>query len=751
MERDYSGLEKRLLLVLAFASIVIIAGFAYLFFENAQNQVVPPAPGLIGVINVDGPIISVEGTEAVVDAIDEAISNSSIAGVIIKIDSPGGYAHLIEQIYLDVVALNEEKPVVASVVTALSGGYYIAVGADYIYTNPSSMVGNVGVIGVAPEGHTPSERSVESGPYKVTGFSRLLFPFNISEVLESFAGAVEEGRGDRLKVPGSTLRRGTIYMGTEAVDAGLADEVGALQAAAVHVAEEAGIEAFTLVDLIPPEDTGDGLTTLPAEAKISWRDLTIPMLNELNPPPAIYYLYLPEQAYRLQDDSEVATSTGDDGETGLTKKGRVVVDLSHLNQVPANAFHLLSAELAMRGVYTAYGDTWGEVEEALDQAACLIVAAPTTPYTFEEFEVINEFVRKGRLLLLFYDPASEYNDAEAPLQPVNSLANRFGLTFGQGYLYNEGERYGLYRNIYVRIFGEANITRGLETLVLFTSTYLHSTDSDAAWTRSDTYSSSSEQQGRYAPISVLAKGNGTTAAFGDITFITEPYAYLEDNYDLIMNLVTEITAIRVPVVVEPDEPEEPPHNITEPQLPVGTVKKFTEIIDGEESEMTWIYSKETEIIVDRPDRITYYTLDEDGLLVGWRSNSVEQVFDEPLPDLPYPLTESEGWTYRVGYNLSYVDTNLRGVFESRGQVVGFEYVETGDGESYWCAKISLMETDTLDREEDILTIEVTELIWVSHEAGMVKSEADVSYYIDDLIALEESRSLLLLSIELGQD
>ncbi|TEU08825.1 hypothetical protein E3J20_07785, partial [Candidatus Bathyarchaeota archaeon] len=118
MEKDYSGLEKRLLVVLAIASIIIISGFAYLYLDGRKPAV---EGNLIGVINVDGAIVTVEGTSLITAAINRAISNSSIKAVIIKIDSPGGFAHLVEQIYLDVLELKQQKPVVASVVTALSG------------------------------------------------------------------------------------------------------------------------------------------------------------------------------------------------------------------------------------------------------------------------------------------------------------------------------------------------------------------------------------------------------------------------------------------------------------------------------------------------------------------------------------------------------------------------------------------------------------------------------------------------------
>jgi protease-4 len=741
LERDSTGLERRLFIVLIVAIIVIISGFAYLYLDGSA----PVEKSFIGVINVDGPILTVEGTQTIVDAIGSAIENTSIKGVVIKIDSPGGFAHLVEEIYLDVLELKEKKPVASSLVTALSGGYYIAAGTEYIIAAPSAMVGNVGVIGTAPSRLSPSERSVETGPYKVTGFSRLMFPLNISNTLENFAGAVEEGRGDRLMISGARLRTGAIFMGSEGISAGLVDEIGALQKAVEHVASEAGIESYTIVDLLSEGETEDGVATQGEEA-LPWRELTIPYLNELYPPPAMYYLYLPAQAYQFGNESVVATEAATDGELE-TKKGRVVVDLSHGNQVPSGAFHLLSAELSMRGVYTAYESTWDSVEESLAAAGCLIIAAPTETYTADEFQVIDDFVKQGRLLLFFYDPATEFNDAQDPLRPINSIANRYGLTFGQGYLYNLEEMYGLYRNIYVRSFDDSNFTKDIEALVLLTATYLHSTDSDAAWTREDTYSSSSEQQGRYAPISVLAKGNGTTAAFGDITFMMEPYVYLEDNYQVIMNLVTEITEIRVPVI---EEPEEPPQNVTEPDLPVGTVKIFDEVVDGEESEMVWSVISETEIRAERPDRTTTYTLDDEGRLVSWASDDVEQVYDDPLPDLPYPLVEDEGWAYRVGYNVTIGNVTWRGQLESRGTVVGFEYVEAGDETQYWCAKMVIMETDELDRLDDILVVESSEILWLSQEAGTVKVEADVDYYLDDFLVLEESRSLLLRSMVLGE-
>jgi protease-4 len=743
---EFSGKQRRLLLVVAIASIIIVSGFFYLFFDNT-NKTSIDSEALIGVIKINGAIISSEDTDLITESISEAISNLSIKGVVIKIDSPGGFAHLVEQIYLDLIELKKYKPTVSSVVTALSGGYYIAVATDTIYTQPSSMVGNIGVLGVAPDDHIPSESNIETGPYKVTGFSRLLFPFNVTGALESFVNAVEKGRGENLKISSNELSKGLIYIGKEAINVGLIDEIGSLQKAIEHVAIDAGITEYEIVDITVSSEN-DGLATLSQNrTELPWRELSIATLNVINPPPALYYLYLPTKAFSLESFSNISF----DGTTNVTDKitkGQLIIDLSHGNRVSQEAFHLLSAELAMRGVTTAYGGIWSDVESILSSASCLIIVAPTEPYNEEEANAIKEFVNKGRILLMFYDPSTESNNVHNSLRPINSLANQFGITFARGYIYNLEDNYGLYRNIYIRSFENTSLTNGLDTLIFFTSTYIHATDSDAAYASLGTFSSVTENQGVYSPISVIEKGNGTKAAFGDLTFLVEPYVYLEDNLELLMNIVRVISEIDVPI----QEPEpEPGRNITKPVIPIGTVKHFTETIDGEEHELVWTKITENKTMVERPDRITTYYTNEEGDLVSWESDGTTQTFEEPLPDIPFPLTEGLGWSYKVGYNLTLNGNNWQGVLESRGHVVGFEYVKTAGESEYWCAKISALDVDKIQRTDDKLTVESTEMYWISQEAGLVKSQGKISYYIDDAFFLEEDRRLLLSSIKKGEN
>ena len=738
-----SSFGKRLLIAVALVSVLLVSGLSYLYLSGTRKT----ERRLVGVISVEGAIISTEDAVRVTADINRAISNDSVKAVVLRIDSPGGSAHLIEQIYLDVLELKRHKPMICSVVTALSGGYYIAVAADYVYAHPTSMVGNVGVVGAGPPTLIPSETVMETGPYKVTGFSKLLFPFNLTHALDSFVSAVESGRGTSLRLSSKELRRGMVYMGSEAVAAGLVDEVGSLQKAAERAAEEAHLIEYEIVDIRQPAIAQSLFKTGGNETEVEWRDITVETLNRLNPPPAVYYLYLPPKAHIQTFAPLEKTDEGTDEQASVGAEGGgfVVVDLSHGNRVSMWVLDILGAELAMRGVALGFAATWEDVESVLDDASGLIIAAPTGAYKSEECERVEEFVADGRLLLLFFDPASEYLEIPALLGPINSLAYRFGLSFAKGYLYDEEDHYGLYRNIYVRQFANTSLTADLDTLVLFTATYVRSSGSAAAWTSSNTYSSTAERKGSYAPMA-LVELNGTVAAFGDLTFLMEPYCYVEDNYELILNIVSALTAVEVPV----EEEEEVEYNVTKPDLPVGTEKVFTEQIDDEEHQLRWIRVSENETRVERPDRTTHYHYDVNGSLLWWESDGMKAVYDEPLPDLPNPLVEGKGGAYATGYNLTMEGEVSRGQLKSNGWVEEFQTVEAGDGESYLCAKVRLIERDQLLMDGRNITAVTTGSSWTSSEAGLVKEEIVTSYYVDGVLAEEETRKLLLTSIKKGE-
>jgi protease-4 len=516
-------------------AVIMIGALVVVYLIEPDSPVVPIRKGIIGVIEINGVIDTYEYTNLLSAAVNEAAKEDSIKAVVVMIDSPGGSAHLCEQVYLDLLELQKSKPIVTVCSLALSGGYYIAVSSNYIFAQPTSLIGNVGVIGIGPEIIVPSESNIETGPHKITGFSPSLFPLNISKSLENFVEAVINGRKDKLKLTQNQLKKGSVWLGTEASNNGIIDEVGGQKAALDYAAKLVGLEKFSIKNLVDEAVNSSLVTSTQKEF------MSIEELNKKNPPPALYFLYMPGNIYMQEENNQ--TQIIGELEENATILGQVIVDLSHKNKVSPWIFDILEAELAKRGIFVGYSSDWETIEESLEFATCLIIAAPTERYEYEEYKLIQEWIEKGNLLVLFSDPSSSFTSIPELIGPINSIANHWGIHFGKGYLYNQDDNYGIYRNVYIRTFEDTFLTKDIDLLLFYTSTYISSTDSDAAYTPLGTINSVSEQTGLYAPIAVLDKGNTTVIGFGDLSWQVEPYIYSEDNYQLLLNLIAKIVEL----------------------------------------------------------------------------------------------------------------------------------------------------------------------------------------------------------------
>ena len=83
----------------------------------------------------------------------EALMNDDdVKAVVLRVNSPGGSAYASEQIWRAVTRLKAKKPVVVSMGTyAASGGYYISCAANYIYAEPTTLTGSIGIFGMFPD------------------------------------------------------------------------------------------------------------------------------------------------------------------------------------------------------------------------------------------------------------------------------------------------------------------------------------------------------------------------------------------------------------------------------------------------------------------------------------------------------------------------------------------------------------------------------------------------------------------------
>jgi protease-4 len=182
--------------------------------------------------------------------------NKSIKTVVFRINSPGGSALASDEIWREVALTNKLKKVVVSMGdVAASGGYYIAAPASYIFAEPTTITGSIGVFGMIPFTGKMLENKLGmtfdragTNKHSVMTTNRKLTPEEFSIVQEEvdaiyaqFLERVSVGRGMTTEEV-NTFARGRVWTGTDALAIGLVDELGGISSAISYAAKNASIK-----------------------------------------------------------------------------------------------------------------------------------------------------------------------------------------------------------------------------------------------------------------------------------------------------------------------------------------------------------------------------------------------------------------------------------------------------------------------------------------------------------------------------
>ena len=231
---------------LILGSLGIILGSMVFFFAW-------PGKPKVAIIDIPFTVINDRAASEISALLDFARRDDSIKAVVIQLSSPGGSAAASEHLFFETARLRQEKPVVMVMGGLVaSGGYMMALGSNYMYAQPSSFVGSIGVI-LSPIPpllpRQPSERVVLTGPSKAEGGNRRHFVSLIEELRQGFVQIVLTQRGDRLRMPVEEVAQGNIYSGVTAVRLGLVDAIGGSTDAVKKAASLANILHYDLVDV----------------------------------------------------------------------------------------------------------------------------------------------------------------------------------------------------------------------------------------------------------------------------------------------------------------------------------------------------------------------------------------------------------------------------------------------------------------------------------------------------------------------
>ena len=249
-----------LLLLLLFILWRIIGAF----LDYADQRGLFSGPRL-GVLRVEGFIADSRDARRWAESLQQ---DETIAGVLLRIDSPGGAVAPAQEIYEAVKRLAAVKPVVVSMGTAAaSGGYYIAVAGQELFANPATLTGSIGVklqltnVQGLAEKIGVSSLTLATGPYKNAGSpfesltedQRAYREGLLRDMQEQFVAVIVENR----KMPEEkvlSLANGKAYTGRQALEYGLIDALGDEEAAIARLAERCGIpRSSELVEAPAPE------------------------------------------------------------------------------------------------------------------------------------------------------------------------------------------------------------------------------------------------------------------------------------------------------------------------------------------------------------------------------------------------------------------------------------------------------------------------------------------------------------------
>ena len=201
--------------------------------------------------------------------LEKLMKDDDVKAVVLRVNSPGGSAYASEQIWHAVTQLKEKKPVVVSMGGyAASGGYYISCNANYIYSEPTTLTGSIGIFGMFPDfsGLLTDKLGVKFDEVKTNkhaAFGTMARPFNAEEMellgnyidrgYKLFRKRVTEGR----KMPVEKVEeiaQGRVWLGNDALGIKLVDAIGSLDDAVKKAAQLAKLTEYHTNDYPESDD-----------------------------------------------------------------------------------------------------------------------------------------------------------------------------------------------------------------------------------------------------------------------------------------------------------------------------------------------------------------------------------------------------------------------------------------------------------------------------------------------------------------
>lgn len=186
--------------------------------------------------------------------------NEDVKAVVLRVNSPGGSANAADEILFELQQLKLKKPLVVSFGDyAASGGYYIAMAANKIYSEPNTITGSIGVFGIIPYfKDIANKNGIRSDVVSTNANSQMISPINglsagtvniltrnVEGTYKRFVYFVTQNRKKTFEQI-DAIGGGRVWSGTRAKDLGLVDELGSLDDAILYASKLAKLKTYEI-------------------------------------------------------------------------------------------------------------------------------------------------------------------------------------------------------------------------------------------------------------------------------------------------------------------------------------------------------------------------------------------------------------------------------------------------------------------------------------------------------------------------
>lgn len=265
------------------------------YSTSASDAVDALTQDAVAVITIDG-TIQYDGTasspEGLKSLLDEAEASPHIRAVVLRVDSGGGVATAGEEM-AEYLSAFSKPVVVSSASTNASAAYEISSQADYIFTAKSTSIGAIGtaiqitdtselmdMLGINIQDITSAgSKDSTYGTRPLTDEERAYYQDMVDQINEVFIQNVAEGRSMDVEEV-RALATGLTFTGMDAVENGLADEIGTKEDAIEKAADLAGMTSYAVIELDQDTDELSAMLDLLSENDVS-SDAVAEALKEL--------------------------------------------------------------------------------------------------------------------------------------------------------------------------------------------------------------------------------------------------------------------------------------------------------------------------------------------------------------------------------------------------------------------------------------------------------------------------------------